>query len=148
MATNEVIALQPGQITLLQLLLKKAGLPYEDCLDPNHRYYGVFSNDRLIAAGGLELASNAALLRSLVVDTDFRSQGLGGLLSDFILLEAKRMGIASIYLLTETARDYFAARGFNLLERDQVPRTIADTRQFSELCPDSASCMHLLLTRA
>ncbi|MFT5219968.1 MAG: amino-acid N-acetyltransferase [Planctomycetota bacterium] len=145
MPTAQVIALQAGQITLLQSLLNKAGLPYDDCLDIGHRYYGVFSGARLIGAGGLELARNDALLRSLVVATDFRSQGLGGLLSDFILAEARRLGQASIYLLTETAGDYFTARGFTLIERDQVPDSIAGTRQFSELCPDSASCMQLIL---
>lgn len=127
----------------LQDLLRLNHLPWQDCADNRAHFFGMREGERLIAAGGLEAAAETALLRSIVVHQQFRRQGLGRKITQFLLDQARQMGLAEIYLLTESAEAYFDTVGFTLVTRDQVPESIRKTRQFATLCPDDASCMRL-----
>lgn len=138
-----ITRLEAGDVARLQQLLRQSGLPDEDCAAPTARYFGIFEDDRLIAAGGLQAAEADALLRSVVVDPAYRSRGFGRRISAHLLAHAGSRGFRAVYLLTETASDYFAQLGFDRVERNSVPAAIAATRQFSALCPDSAVCMKL-----
>ncbi len=51
--------------------------------------------------------------------------------------------ITTLYLLTETAVDYFLKLGFSISERIDAPKEIVRTRQFDELCPSTAKIMRL-----
>ena len=50
--------------------------------------------------------------------------------------------------MTETAAAYFENIGFCKLPRAEVPAAIAATRQFADLCPDSAECLMLPLAES
>ena len=80
--------------------------------------------------------------------TELRLRSLARLMADCLLQQAEAEGRAAVYLLTETAAGYFSGLGFRIVERRDVPPAISRTRQFSSLCPDSASCMVLPLPRA
>ena len=58
-----------------------------------------------------------------------------------LIAEAGKLGLADVYLLTETAAPFFAALGFAPCAREAAPAEIAATRQFAELCPASAKLM-------
>ena len=49
--------------------------------------------------------------------------------------------LPSVWLLTTSARDYFAQRGYVVTLRDEVPDAVRATAQFSSLCPASAVAM-------
>jgi len=96
---------------------------------------------RVIAVAGLQSCGEAVLLRSLAVATSHRRRGLAGRLVDALQRRAWANGQQQMFLLTTTARDFFAARGFAELPRRLVPPAIAATSEFSGICPASAVCM-------
>jgi amino-acid N-acetyltransferase len=147
MPAESVIRLRPGQLSQLESLLAGNALPTDDCAEQAENFYGVLEGNRLIAAGGLQPAGEFFLLRSLVVDPEYRGRGLARLLSQFLLDRAQATQSPAVYLLTETAADFFTRLGFEPVAREQVPDAIRQTRQFSSLCPDSASCLVLGLPR-
>lgn len=146
-SAESVIHLQAAHLPQLAALLAANALPTEDCAEQAEIFYGVFERDRLIAAGGLQPAGEFFLLRSVVVDPECRGRGLARALSDFLLGRAEAAGSSAVYLLTETAAEYFIRLGFEPVARERVPEAICQTRQFSSLCPDSASCLMLGLPR-
>jgi N-acetylglutamate synthase-like GNAT family acetyltransferase len=85
------------------------------------------------------------LLRSIAVRPDYRGLGLAARLTRFLLQRAESDGRAAVYLLTENAAGYFSRRGFVTVERAEVPQALRRTRQFTTLCPQSASCMRIVL---
>ena len=88
-------------------------------------YFVVREDDgRVIAVAGLEIHGEDGLLRSVAVDNDYRGQGLATSLIEAVLERAARVGLRSVYLLTTTARDYFARRGFTECDRASAPKPI------------------------
>jgi len=147
-APRSIVRLQAAQLPQLQSLLAANDLPTDDCAEQGEHFYGIFDQRRLIAAAGLQPADEYFLLRSVVVSASYRGRGLARLLSEFLLRRAEAAGSPAVYLLTETAADYFGRLGFAAVARDRVPAAIAQTRQFASLCPDDARCMVVGLPRA
>ena len=147
MPIGPIVRLRSEDLNQLEALLSSNGLPAEDCAEQGDIFYGIFDGDELIAAGGLEAAAGYSLLRSIVVKPDYRRRGLARMLAEFLLEQARSQGRAAVYLLTETAAEYFEKLGFSRVARVQVPPAIAATRQFSSLCPDTATCLVLELPR-
>ena len=147
MPVTRIARLRPADLHQLETLLRAHHLPTEDCAQQPQIFYGIYDGEQLVAAGGLEPAGEYALLRSVVVSQDYRARGLGRSITEYLLQRAESEGRAAIYLLTESAEDYFAARGFERVAREQVPEAVRRTRQFASLCPDSASCMRMTLPR-
>ncbi len=144
MAAGAIVELRRDRLGALRSLLRESGLPDDDCDNPALYFCGIFDGEELIAAGGLEPASPCALLRSVAVRQDRRGKGLARRIIEHLLQRAARQGSAAVYLLTETAEDYFIGLGFDRVAREQVPTEIAATRQFSSLCPQSAACLRKL----
>lgn len=147
MPVGPIVRLQPGNLVQLEELLCCNHLPTQDCAEQAQNFYGIFDSDNLIAAGGLEPAADYALLRSVVVMEQYRGSGLARKISAYLISLAESEGRRAVYLLTETAGSYFQKLGFTPLSRAKVPVAIAQTRQFSALCPDSASCLVMHLPR-
>lgn len=145
-AVGAVVELPRAGLATVRSLLRANQLPDEDCADPALYFCAIFDGVELLAAGGLEAAGSFALLRSVVVRPQYRSLGLARDIIDHLLARAAGEGRQDVYLLTETAEGYFGALGFRAVERAEVPAAVARTRQFSTLCPQSACCMHMLLS--
>jgi N-acetylglutamate synthase-like GNAT family acetyltransferase len=142
-----IVSLRVADLEQLQALLRANQLPADDCAEQASVFCAIYQAGELIAAGGLEAAGEYALLRSVVVRAEHRGKGLARAIVEHLLRRAAAEGRAAIYLLTETAADYFAALGFTAIARSEVPPPITRTRQFSTLCPHSASCLCLPLPR-
>jgi amino-acid N-acetyltransferase len=95
----------------------------------------------VVGVGGLEVAANAALLRSVAVAPASRGQGVAGQLVRALLALAWAAGIGEVWLLTETADAYFPRHGFRAAPRDLAPASIQATSEFAALCPESAIAM-------
>jgi N-acetylglutamate synthase-like GNAT family acetyltransferase len=52
---------------------------------------------------------------------------------------------SELYLLTETAAQYFAARGFEIVSRDSAPDALKQSWEFKLGCPSSAKVLRRLL---
>jgi amino-acid N-acetyltransferase len=147
MPVSAIVRLRPENLAQLEDLLCRNHLPTQDCAAQARNFYGIFDGDMLIAAGGLEPAADYALLRSVVVMEQYRASGLARKISEYLIKLAESEGRRAVYLLTETAGAYFQKLGFTPLSRAEVPAAIAQTRQFSALCPDSAICLVMRLPR-
>ncbi|OLD94743.1 MAG: GNAT family N-acetyltransferase [Gemmatimonadetes bacterium] len=96
---------------------------------------------RVVGSAALELYGSAALLRSVAVAAERRGQGLGQTLTAAALDLAHRRGVRTVYLLTETAGDFFPRFGFRPIPRSDVDQAVLDSPEFTTACPVSALVM-------
>jgi N-acetylglutamate synthase-like GNAT family acetyltransferase len=131
-----------GSLHGLIPLLASEGLPTEDVAEPERRFFAFLdAGGATLGYGGLERAEGDMLLRSVVTRPMCRGAGHGRAITEWLIGEAARSGARDLYLLTTTARDYFAKLGFETIERTSVPPAIAICREFSLLCPVTAITM-------
>jgi amino-acid N-acetyltransferase len=137
----------PVESELLQIeqLLRLSGLPYEDCSEHFDNFLIAEVSGRIVATGAFELYGEVSLLRSIAVLNEYKGQNIGSAIYSELKAKALSLGVREIYLLTETAELYFRARNFSEIDRTSVPVVIKQTKQFSSLCPTSATVMRLVL---
>lgn len=128
----------------VRALLLAAKLPVDDLDEGGMHFFGCGDPDCPIGVIGLQIFGVDALLRSLAVDPAHRGIGAGKALAEAAERRASNALVRRIFLLTETAASFFAARGYAAVPRDQAPQCIRETREFSTLCPASA----ILMTKA
>lgn len=139
---------RPAEITDLpavEAILKASDLLFEDCYIHIDSFLVAVAGDKIVGTGGLEHCGDVALLRSIAVVEDCRGQGIGDTLYFQLKSRAQSHGAKALYLLTETAEQYFEARDFSVVKRNAVPTAIGETQQFSNLCPASATAMKIVL---
>src|ERR1700722_7433050 len=123
-------------------LLEAEGLPASDLTEAHLEHFFFTGSDGAPSAlVGLEIYGDAALLRSLVVSTAARTQGLGSALVLHAEEYAAAHRVRSLYLLTTTAEAYFEHRGYRRIDRSQAPPSIQSTREYASLCPSSCAFM-------
>lgn len=116
----------------IESLLSSAQLPTGDIERHLSTFFVADSAGEIIGVGGLEnCGSGVGLLRSFVVAPKFRNQGIAAQLFAETFSAARQWGISALYLLTTTAQDYFARRGFALVARDEAPAPIRQTSQYA-----------------
>ncbi len=125
--------------------LAASGLPTAD-LSTSSPYLWIARTGQVVSGTvGLEVHGDAGLLRSLAVAPANRGRGLGTLLVDRVEQEARGLGLAELVLLTETADEFFAERGYQVVPRGSVPAAVQASAEFRALCPASATCMRKAL---
>ena len=124
-------------------LLSEAELPTEDLTIEKLKDFLVAQqqDDTVIGAIGIEVKQNVGLLRSLVVHPHHRKCGLGTMLVNKLESLAKENGVNALYLLTTTAADFFLGLGYRVTLRESVPKHIADTEEFKNICPSFSVCL-------
>jgi amino-acid N-acetyltransferase len=122
-------------------LLMDADLPAEDFARHLQHFLMARQDGTLVGVIGLEPYGKFGLLRSLVVPSAYRGQGLGQKLCERVFSYARELGIKELYLLTTTAEKFFPKLGFDPIARDNVPVSIQATEEFSSICPSTAVCM-------
>ena len=126
-------------------LLEQAGLPSAGVAE-NFDHFWVLEVDGAVAGAiGLEVYQDSGLLRSLVVRPDLRGQGQGHNLYFHLINQAMGLSLGELILLTNTAQDFFADLGFEVIGRDQVPEAMRASSEFSGACPESCICMRIPL---
>lgn len=142
---NEIRAADAKDYLPLLGLLKSVNLPTQGVKKHLQHFKVMVIDETLVGTVGLEIYGRKALLRSLAVVKEHQGKGYGNFLYQAILTEALQKNISELFLLTETAQTFFAARGFKAVSREQVDRRVKTSREFLEACPESAVCMHLKL---
>lgn len=134
-----------NDLNTIKSLLDRFQLPSSDCEAHISNFMILEDKAVLVAIGAIEAYDNIGLLRSLVVDTHYQHQGIGKQFVDRLKDNAARNGIYQLYLLTETAVDFFKSQGFVEIDRNLAPQEIKATQQYSQLCPDSACLLRYTL---
>jgi amino-acid N-acetyltransferase len=134
----------------LQKFLQTNKLPHQDVrLSAGEKIFLGFYDDagELVASGGLELYGDAALLRSVAVQETQRGRSLGKRMVDELIQRAQQLPVRRIFLLTESAPDFFQRIGFMPVDRGSVPPALQASSEFADVCPASAVCMFYELKR-
>jgi amino-acid N-acetyltransferase len=122
-------------------LLLSEKLPAADLPPTLKNFFVMIENEELIGVVGLESYGIYGLLRSLAVRSDFRNQNIAGKLMGQIETLAASEGLKAIFLLTETAHDYFSRKGYHIITRTDMPAEVQQSSEFSHVCPQSAIAM-------
>jgi N-acetylglutamate synthase-like GNAT family acetyltransferase len=110
-------------------------------LESNVAVYVSFDGDTLVATAALEHHGRHGLLRSVCVHPEYRGQGKGRAMAVHVLQEARTRGLKRVFLLTETAAEFFSSMGFLTVDRRGVPEGVRTSIEFATLCPASAIAM-------
>lgn len=137
----ETMPIKQDDLASIAQLLKENKLPYEDLLSSQVLFITRKSEGVLIACIGMEKYGQDALLRSFAVDNAFKNKGIGAELLHELLTKCKEENIKTLHLLTTTAAEYFEKKGFVRAERISAPMAVAQSKEFSELCPSSSVYM-------
>ncbi len=115
-------------------LLAGVGLPPKYMTDDRAGDVLVVADESgIVGCVALEAQDDAAVLHSLAVVPERRGGGLGWMLAETVVERARAAGVQRLYLLTESASDFFAEKlGFHKIERSSVDHKIALTRHFKE----------------
>ncbi len=141
----KIMKLNRTELPYARELLKDNGLSYSDLENESVQLFSIQRDNQTIGIIGYEQYGDHGLLRSFVIEKQYRSKGLGAkVLSDFEKM-ALDEGIEEFYLLTTTADKFFARNGFDVFDRNNVPQLIANTTEFDSICPASAVCMRKIL---
>ncbi|MBA3539712.1 MAG: GNAT family N-acetyltransferase [Deltaproteobacteria bacterium] len=129
-------AMRPAQrsdMPAVRALLQTAGLANEAARDEQAQSYFVLRNERgVVGTVALEVLGDDAVLRALAVDPDARGSGYGWMLADMAISQARWRGVRRIYLLTESASDFFAAKfGFRVVDRSTLSKSVASSEAFA-----------------
>ena len=121
--------------------LSASRLPIDDLDEGVVRYFALTEDGVAVAFGGIAGTGAERLLRSVVVPEPGRGRGRGARIVALLAEIAATNGTERLWLLTNDAADFFARLGWRKTARETAPDAIRATRQFSSLCPASATLM-------
>jgi N-acetylglutamate synthase-like GNAT family acetyltransferase len=138
-------AATPADWGAIATLLQTNRLPLDGAQQHLANYVLACRGENIVGVAGAEVYADLALLRSFAVLPAMHRQGVGRLLLEHLLAQAHRRQIATAYLLTTTAPDYFARFGFQHAARELAPAALHASAEFQGACPASAALMALTL---
>ncbi len=127
-------------VTSFTQLLESNNLPVRDLI-PSVKKFLLLSESEVIGTGGLEIFGNIGLIRSVSVADAYKGKGYGKEISSRLESAAKQLNVQELFLLTDTAKDFFVKLDYQIIDRIAVPQAIRETQQFSSICPSSAIIM-------
>lgn len=133
---------EPQDLKQIVAILKDQELPTEDINSRNLKnFFKLADNIDILAIAGLELYDHDGILRSLAVRDHVQEQGLGTEMVHYVEKKAQDSGITRMFLLTETAENFFKKLHYSNYDRAAVPAAVNQSMEFSKLCSESAVCM-------
>ena len=132
---------RPADFPAVKELLTISELPLDGVPDTLEQFVVAEAGGEIVGVAGLETCCDDALLRSVAVDAEWRSKGVGRALVTRAIASAESKGFRALYLLTTTAEHYFPSFGFHEVDRASVPKSIAESVEFTNACPASAVAM-------
>jgi len=143
---DAVVPATPAELPAVRGVLERAGLDdYKDVRDDDHGKFLVLRNESgVVGCVALEAYGEDAILRSLAVDAEGRGQGYGWMLADTLINSARVRGVKRLYLLTDTASDFFAAKlGFRVVDAATVAKPVLQSWTFRQQRSKAATTMRL-----
>ncbi len=124
-------------VPAVEALLASASLPLNGAAEAVARAGVVARADgAIVGAAALELYGEAGLLRSVVVAPDHRRTGVGRAVVAAAEALARDEGVRDMYLITETAIDWFPRLGYTPVERAVANEAVGASVEFTTICHD------------
>jgi amino-acid N-acetyltransferase len=130
-----------GDAAGIQSLLERNALPTADLQTARAEFVVAYDGSNLVGVGALQRFGTCALLRSVAIESPWRSAGLGTRIVQYLEDRAREQTITEIVLLTQTATPFFQRQGYQVIERAKAPVAAQQSDEFRTLCPASADCM-------
>lgn len=122
-------------------LLKLVDLPIEGVKEHFHNFF-IFRKDKMtVGCVGIEIYENVGLLRSVAIHPSFQGKGIGQQMVSKMEAYSVENRIHKIYLLTETAENFFLKLGYKIIPREETDPKINQSIEFTKLCPSSPVMM-------
>src|SRR3569833_1023755 len=113
----------------IEALLTAEKLPVSDLPETLDNFIVALEEDEVIGVAGLEIYDDYGLLRSMAVNHSYRGKGIAGELLNHIEKLALKEKLKAIYLLTETAPNYFANKNYSKIARTEVPELVQQSSE-------------------
>ncbi len=141
-----------SDIPAIEALLAAAGLPLDGAaqafgLGVVARSVAPGSAASVVAAAAVERYGASGLLRSVVVAPEVRGTGLGREIVAAAERLARDEGMGELYLLTETAVDWFPRLGYEVVDRAVASAAVGASIEFTTVCRDTGVPMRRALVR-
>lgn len=135
----------PSELSSILNLLNEVDLPNEGVKDHLSNFFTLKGNDdsnlEPWGCAGLEIYGDSALLRSMAISLEHQGKGLGTVLTEAMIKDARKKGIRKLFLLTDTAEDFFTRFGFRVVEREIIPEDVKTSIEFTKLCSAAPAMM-------
>ena len=131
----------PSDLPAIERLLAIAGLPLEGTAWAFETGVVAREDGAVVGAAAVERYGSAGLLRSVVVAPERRGTGLGRDLVTAAERLARLERVRELYLLTETALDWFPRLGYQVVSRDQAAAAVGASVEFTTACAETAVAM-------
>ena len=132
----------PGEMAAIGSILTGSGLPVDD-FGADITFLAAESAGEIVGTIALEAYPPAGLLRSAAVLPVYRGLGVGALLVDALVREARARSLSELVLLTTTAEKFFTRMGFERIERDSLGGPVLSSGQFAGTRCSSAAVMRM-----
>jgi len=127
----------PSDMPAVEALLSAAGLPLDGASEAFGLGVVAREDGGIVAAAAIERFGASGLLRSVVVAPGRRGTGQGRALVAVAEGLAREAGINELYLLTETAVDWFPRLGYEVVDRATAAAAVGESVEFTTVCRDS-----------
>jgi amino-acid N-acetyltransferase len=123
-------------------LLAANNLPTTDLNPLLENFFIAVDENEITGVIGMDKYGDDGLLRSAVVKAPHRNTGIAAALVNQLFDDAIQQGVTALYLITNTAPAYFEKKGFKEINREGVPATVLQSKEFNGLCPESSVIMY------
>lgn len=143
---DPVVPAKSSDVPAVRALLSQVKLAYPDVEDRVNDLLVIRDPVLKIAACvSMELYRDAGVLRALVTAPERRGEGLGWMMAAAALERARSRGLRRVFLVTESASDFFAEKfGFQVVSREVIDEAVLASSNFRELS-ERATTMQLEL---
>lgn len=131
-----------NDLEAMKNILKSCGLSALGIESSKNTFILVEKNEAIIGMLGSICLGEQALLRSFAVEKQYRGRALGRLMLEEMEIKLREKGIKEIFLLTETAADYFSKIGFEEISRGQIPQRLLQISELDRVCSCKRRCFH------
>ena len=126
--------------TVCKLLLQE-NLPIADLNPLLENFFIAVEDNKITGVIGMDRYGKDGLLRSAIVQKEYRNTGIAAALVARLFDEAAKQGVSTLYLITDTAAAYFEKKGFNKITKAEVAPAVLESKEFNGLCPASSIIM-------
>ena len=128
---------EPIHLQEVEALLLMVKLPIEGVKESFSNFFVAQKNNIIIGCAGIEIYDDVGLLRSVSIKPSSQNQGIGQMLVDKIEEFASKSGIKQLYLLTDTAEQFFHRLNYKLIPRNDTDVRVKQSIEFTKLCPSA-----------